>query len=77
MTVRTLEQKRRRAQNERRRYAKMRLALLRRLSPELSPDALERAPLRRLSIAARRAGVGQGTLSAFSEAAGSSGPPSK
>ncbi len=67
MTVRTAEQERRRAQNERRRYTKRRLASLRGLFPELPADALERAALRKISVAARRTGVGQGTLSAFSD----------
>ncbi len=76
-TMKTVGHKRRRAESERRRYTKRRLALVRELFPELPSDALERAPLRQISVAARRAGVRQGTLSAFSEAAGSSGPPSK
>ena len=41
MTTRTAGQKRRRAENERRRYTAMRLASLRKLCPELPPDALE------------------------------------
>jgi len=77
MAARTAEQKRRRAENERRRYVKRRMAFLRELFPGLPPDASERGALRQVSAAVRRAGVGQGTLSAFSDAECSSGPPSK
>ena len=77
MAARTAEQLRRRAENERRRYTAMRLASLRKLFPELPPGVLERAALRQVSVAVRRAGAGQGTLSASSEAECSSGPVSR
>ena len=77
MVARTAEQMRRRAENERRRYTARRLASLRKRFPELPPDVLERAALRQVSVAVRRAGVGQGTLSASSEAECSPGPVSK
>ena len=77
MAARTAEQMRRRAENERRRHTAMRLAALRKLFPEMSPDLLERAALRQVSVAVRRVGVGQSTLSASSEAEYSPGPVSK
>ncbi len=77
MVARTAEQMRRRAENERRRYTARRLASLRKRFPELPPDVLERAALRQVSVAVRRAGVGQGTLSASSEAECSPGPVSR
>ena len=74
MKARTPEKRRGRAEEERRRYAAKRLASLRVRFTELPPDVLGRAPLRRISVTARRVGVGQRTLSAFSEAEGSSDP---
>ena len=71
--ARTKEQLQRRAQNERRRYTAKRLALLKQRIPSLPPDLLGRATLRQLSIAVRKVGEGQSTLSAFSPGECSSG----
>ena len=73
MVARTEEQRRRRAENERRRYTAKRLALLKERFPEMPPDVLQRAPLRQVSVAVRRFGDRQSALSAFSAAESSSG----
>ena len=77
MAARTAEQRRRRAETERRRYTIKRVAVLRALLPELVDDALATCALRQLSVAVRRSGVGQGTLAAFRQVESSSGPLSK
>lgn len=69
--------KRKRADNERRRYHAKRVAALRARFPELAPEMLTRATLRQVSTCVRRAGVCQGTLGAFKETEISSGPLSK
>ena len=69
--VRTAEQRKRRAETERRRYTKKRVAELRALLPELPDGSL--AKLRQLSVAVRRAGAKQSTLVAFSQVESSSG----
>ena len=46
MAPRTEQQRRGRAENERRRYTAKRLALLKERFPEMPPDVLQRAPLR-------------------------------
>ena len=73
MSQRTEEQLRRRAENECRRYTAKRLALLKERFPEMPPDVLERATLRQMSVAVRKIGDGQSTLSAFNPAECSSG----
>ena len=73
MVARTEEQRRRRAENERRRYTAKRLALLKERFSEMPPDVLQRAPLRQVSVAVRRFGDRQSPLSAFSAAESSSG----
>ena len=73
MAPRTEQQRRRRAENERRRYTATRLALLKERLPEIHPDVLQRAPLRQVSVAVRRFGDRQSPLSAFSAAESSSG----
>ena len=73
--VRTAEQRKRRAETERRRYTKKRVAELRALLPELPDGSL--AELRQLSVAVRRAGAKQSTLAAFREVEHSSGHFSK
>ena len=77
MAPRTEQQRRGRAENERRRYTAKRLALLKERFPEMPPDVLERATLRQVSVAVRRIGDGQSTLSAFNPAECSSGSVSK
>ena len=77
MAAKTAEQRRRRAETERRRYTIKRVAVLRALLPELVDDALATCALRQLSVAVRRSGVGQGTLAAFRQVESSSGPLSK
>ena len=77
MAARTVEQRRRRAETERRRYTKKRVAVLRAVLPDLPPDVLERANLRQISVCVRRAGGGQRASGAFEELGTSSGPPSK
>ena len=77
MAARTAEQRRRRAEKERRRYTKERLLHLQSLHPGLPPDVLDRAALRQLSVAVRRAGATQSTLAAFRHVESSSGPLSK
>ena len=69
--VRTAEQRKRRAETERRRYTKKRVAELRALLPELPDGSL--AELRQLSVAVRRAGATQITLAAFRQVESSSG----
>ena len=69
--VRTAEQRKRRAETERRRYTKKRVAELRALLPELPDGSL--AELRQLSVAVRRAGAKQSTLVSFSQVESSSG----
>ena len=69
--VRTAEQRKRRAETERRRYTKKRVAELRALLPELPDGSL--AKLRQLSVAVRRAGAKQSTLVSFSQVESSSG----
>ena len=73
MAPRTEQQRRRRAENERRRYTAERLASLKERFPGMPPDVLQRAPLRQVSVAVRRIGDGQSALSAFSDAESSSG----
>ena len=73
MAPRTEQQRRKRAENERRRYTAKRLALLKERFPEMPPDVLQRAPLRQVSVAVRRLGDRQSPLSAFSAAESSSG----
>ena len=73
MAARTAEQRRRRAEKERHRYTKERLLHLQSLHPGLPPDVLDRAALRQLSVAVRRAGATQSTLAAFSQVESSSG----
>ena len=65
MAPRTEQQRRGRAENERRRYTAKRLALLKERFPEMPPDVLERATLRQVSVAVRKIGDGQSTLTAF------------
>ena len=77
MSPRTEEQLRRRAENECRRYTAKRLALLKERFPEMPPDVLEPATLRQVSVAVRKIGDGQSTLSAFIPAECSSGTVSK
>ena len=77
MSPRTEEQLRRRANNARRRYTSKRLSSLKQRFPLIPPDVLERATLRQVSVAVRRIGDGQGTLSAFNPAECSSGSVSK
>ena len=77
MSQRTEEQLRRRTENECRRYTAKRLALLKERFPEMPPDVLERATLHQVSVAVRRIGDGQSTLSAFNPAECSSGSVSK
>ena len=72
-SVRTEKQLRRRAENERRRYTAKRLATLTQRFPGMLPNVLELANLRQVSVAVRKTGNGQSTLSAFSEDEGSSG----
>ena len=71
LAARTAEQRKRRAETERRRYTKKRVAELRALLPELPDGSL--AELRQLSVAVRRAGAKQSTLVAFSQVESSSG----
>ena len=71
LAARTAEQRKRRAETERRRYTKKRVAELRALLPELPDGSL--AKLRQLSVAVRRAGAKQSTLVAFSRVESSSG----
>ena len=73
MAPRTEQQRRGRAENERRRYTAKRLALLKERLPEMPPDVRQRAPLRQVSVAVRRFGGRQSPLSAFSAAESSSG----
>ncbi len=73
MAARTEEQLRRRAETERRRYRTKRLASLKKRLPGMLPDVLERATSRQVSIALRRLGDGQSTLSSFSQVECSSG----
>ena len=68
MAPRTQQQRRRRAENERRRYTAERLASLKERFPGMPPDVLQRAPLRQVSVAVRRFGDRQSPLSAFSAA---------
>ena len=77
MSPRTEEQLRRRANNARRRYISKRLSSLKQRFPLVPPDVLERATLRQVSVAVRRIGDGQSTLSAFNPAECSSGSVSK
>ena len=77
MSPRTEEQLRRRANNARRRYTSKRMASLKQRFPLIPPDVLERATLRQVSVAVRRIGDGQSTLSAFNPAECSSGSVSK
>ena len=65
MSQRTEEQLRRRANNARRRYTSKRMASLKQRFPLIPPDVLERATLRQVSVAVRKIGAGQNTLSAF------------
>ena len=65
MSPRTEEQLRRRANNARRRYTSKRLSSLKQRFPLVPPDVLERATLRQVSVAVRKIGEGQSTLSAF------------
>ena len=74
MAPRTEQQRRGRAENERRRYTAKRLATLTQRFPGMPPNVLELANLRQVSVAVRKAGDGQSTLSAFSEDEGPSGP---
>jgi hypothetical protein len=73
MAARTEEQRRRRAENERRRYSAKRMASLKERFPGMPPDVLLRAPLRQVSFAVRRIGDRQSALSAFSDEESSSG----
>ena len=73
MAKRTEEERRRRAENERLRYTKKRLARLKERCPDMPPDVLERTSLRNVSAAVRRIGEGQSALGAFSDAESSSG----
>ena len=77
LASRTAQQRRKRAERERRRYTKERLLHLQSLHPGLPPDVLDRAALRQLSVAVRRAGGTQITLAAFRHVESSSGPLSK
>ena len=77
IAARTAQQRRKRAERERRRYTKERLLHLQSLHPGLPPDVLDRAALRQLSVAVRRAGATQSTLAAFREVEYSSGHFSK
>ena len=70
MSPRTEEQLRRRANDERRRYAAKRMASLKQRFPRVPPDVLERATLRQVSVAVRKIGDGQGALSAFNAGEG-------
>ena len=65
MSQRTEEQLRRRANNARRRYRSKRMSSLKQQFPVIPPDVLERATLRQVSVAVRKIGEGQSTLSAF------------
>ena len=76
MAKRTEHERKRRAENERRRYTKKRLARLKERFPDLPPDVLERASLRHVSTVVRRIGEGQSVLGAFRDAESSSGPMS-
>ena len=62
MVARTEEQRRRRAENERRRYTAKRMASLKERFPGMPPDVLQRAPLRQVSFAVRRIGDRQSAL---------------
>ena len=73
MALRTEQQRRRRAENECRRYTAKRLASLKQRFPGMPPEVLQRAPLRQVSVAVRRFGDRQSPLSAFSAAESSSG----
>ena len=73
MSPRTEEQLRRRANNARWRYTSKRMASLKQRFPLIPPDVLERATLRQVSVAVRRIGDGQSTLSAFKPRECSSG----
>ena len=73
MAPRTEQQRRRRAENERRRYTAERLASLKERFPGMPPDVLQRAPLRQVSVAVRRFGDRQSALGAFRDAESSSG----
>ena len=77
MAAKTAEQRRRRAETERRRYTIKRVAVLRALLPELVDDALATCALRQLSVAVRRSGAGQLPMAAFRQVETSSGPLSK
>ena len=77
MSPRTEEQLRRRANNARRRYTSKRMASLKQRFPLIPPDVLERVTLRQVSVAVRRIGDGQSTLSAFNPAECSSSTVSK
>lgn len=78
MAVRTAEQRKTRADNERKRQHKRRLKQLALIMPGLSREALLRASLRQISMSVRRAGAGrQGSLGAFIQAPTSSGLFSK
>ena len=63
MKTRTAEERRRRAEKARHRYTAERLATLRERFPQLPHDVLDRAALRQISVAVRKVGVGQRTLS--------------
>ena len=65
MSQRTEEQLRKRANNARQRYTSKRLSSLKQRFPLVPPDVLERATLRQVSVAVRKIGEGQSTLSAF------------
>ena len=65
MSPRTEEQLRRRANNARRRYTSKRMSSMKQRFPVIPPDVLERATLRQVSVAVRKIGDGQRTLSAF------------
>ena len=73
MAKRTEHERKRRAENERRRYTKKRLARLKERFPDLPLDVLERASLRHVSAVVRRIGDGQSVLGAFIEGESSSG----
>ena len=77
MAAKTAEQRRRRAETERRRYTIKRVAVLRALLPELVDDALATCALRQLSVAVRRSGAGQLPMAAFRQVESSSGSLSK
>eukprot|EP00973_Karenia_brevis_P066826 9289697-Karenia_brevis.AAC.1 len=65
MSPRTEEQLRRRANNARRRYTSKRMSSLKQRFPMIPPDVLERATLRQVSVAVRKIGDGQSTLTPF------------